>query len=55
MPKGETDQQRIAKIVDLEAEIGRMRDLMVASRATLRDYLVSAQVVGMASRTEEQK
>ena len=42
MPKGETDEMRVNNVNELEAELGRMRDLMIQSKATLRDYLLTA-------------
>jgi len=42
MPAGETEAARQLKVSQLEEEISRMSDLMVSSRASLRDYLLTA-------------
>lgn len=52
MPQGETEIARVNKISDLESEIARMRDLMVSSRATLRDYLLTAQIVSQTAAVD---
>ena len=45
MPKGQTDEDRQQQVAELNVEIAKARDLLRSTRARLRDYLTSIQVI----------
>ena len=45
MPKGQSNQDRIKQVAELNVEIAKAKDLLTATRSRLRDYLASIQVI----------
>ena len=49
MPKGQTNDDRNKQMKELEVEISKASQLLLSTRARLRDYLASVQVVDPAN------
>ena len=43
MPKGQSDEDRLKQMAELEVEIAKAQELLKSTRARLRDYLASIQ------------